>query len=104
MTDTPIAFTIEEDGGDPAARRREWRSMLAKATSREKLDGGVAATFPHDVELTAELARLLAAEYACCSFADYHLVIDAGGVRMEIRTPPEAQGMFDGLLEVEVGA
>jgi len=33
-----------------------------------------------------------AAEYSCCSFASYHLTIDGDGVRMEVRTPPEARG------------
>jgi hypothetical protein len=49
----------------------------------------MAVTFEHDVARTAELARLLAAEYSCCSFASYHLTIDARGVRMEIHAPPE---------------
>jgi len=48
-------------------------------------------TFDHDIARTAELARLLAAEYSCCSFASYQLTIDARGVRMEVRTPPEAR-------------
>ena len=28
---------------------------------------------------------------SCCSFASYHLIIDARGLRIEIRTPPGAR-------------
>ena len=55
------------------------------------VDEGVAVLFDHDIARTAELARLLAAEYSCCSFASYHLTIDGHGVRMEVHTPPEAR-------------
>jgi hypothetical protein len=87
----PIMCTLDADGGDLARRLGEWRTVLAQATGREATEDGVAVTFDHDVARTAELARLLAAEYSCCSFASYHLTIDGHGVRMEIRTPPEAR-------------
>jgi hypothetical protein len=87
----PIACTLDADGGDMAARLGEWRSVLAEATGQEQIEEGIAVTFPHGVARTVELARLLAAEYSCCSFASYHLTIDASGVRMEVRTPPEAR-------------
>jgi hypothetical protein len=82
---------LEADGGDLAGRLGEWQAILAQATGREAIEDGVAVTFGHDIARTAELARLLAAEYACCSFASYHLTIDARGVRMEIRAPGEAR-------------
>jgi hypothetical protein len=100
MTETHIECTLEADGGDPAARATDWQSMVAGATTRERIDNGVAVTFTHDVERTARLARLMAAEYACCSFATYQLTIDSNGVRMEIHTPPQARGMFDPLVDV----
>jgi hypothetical protein len=87
----PIACTLDADGGDMTERLGEWQAVLAQATSRTATDQGVAITFDHDVARTVELARLLAAEYSCCSFASYHLTIDGNGVRMEIRTPPEAR-------------
>jgi hypothetical protein len=87
----PIVCTLDAEGGDLATRLGEWQSMLAGANGREAIEEGVAVTFDHDVARTAELARLMAAEYSCCSFASYHLTIDARGVRMEIRTPPEAR-------------
>ena len=91
----PLVCTLDADGGDLAERLDQWRAVLAQATGREPVDGGIAVTFGHDVARTAELARLLAAEYACCSFASYHLTIDGRGVRMEVRAPA---GAGDGLL------
>jgi hypothetical protein len=90
----PIVCTLDADGGDMAGRLREWRAMLAQATDRRTIDGGVAVTFDHDIARTADLARLLASEYSCCSFGSYHLTIDRHGVRMEIRVPPEAHDAF----------
>ena len=88
----PIVCTLDADGGDMVGRIGEWQAILAQATGREEIAEGIALSFPHGVERTAELARLLAAEYSCCSFASYHLTIDAGGVRMEVHTPPETRG------------
>jgi hypothetical protein len=87
----PIQCTLDADGGDMAGRLGEWQTILGQATGREEIDEGIAVTFGHDIARTAELARLLAAEYSCCSFASYHLVIDARGVRMEVHAPPEAR-------------
>jgi hypothetical protein len=87
----PIVCTLNADGGNMAERLGEWQTVLAQAIGRETIDDGVAVTFDHDIARTATVARLLAAEYSCCSFASYHLIIDARGVRMEVRTPPEAR-------------
>jgi len=94
----PIVCTLDADGGNMTARIGEWQAILAQASGRERTDDSVAVTFDHDIARTAELARLLAAEYSCCSFASYHLTIDARGVRMEVRTPPEARGVFDAVF------
>jgi hypothetical protein len=110
MTFTSMTFTTGEPaivctlgtGSDMAVRMTEWRAVLAHATGRERTDRGVAATFGHDVARTAELARLLAAEYACCSFATYRLTIDGSGVRMEIEAPPAARAALAAAFD-EVG-
>jgi hypothetical protein len=86
-----IVCTLDADGGDLTGRVVEWHCLLGQATGREAIEGGIAVTFEHDVARTAELARLMAAEYACCSFASYHLTIDARGVRMEVRAPEEGR-------------
>jgi hypothetical protein len=85
----PIVCTLDADGADLVGRVEQWQTILAHATAREATEEGVAVMFDHDIARTAELARLLAAEYSCCSFASYHLTIDARGVRMEIRAPAE---------------
>ncbi|MEN3308731.1 MAG: hypothetical protein V7603_4933 [Micromonosporaceae bacterium] len=92
----PIVCTLA--GGDMAGRLADWQGVLGQATAREEIDEGFAVLFDHDVARTARLAGLLAAEYACCSFASYHLTIDARGVRMEIRTPVEARDAFGALF------
>jgi hypothetical protein len=94
-----VACTLPSEGDDRQRRVAEWRAVLAGATGREETDEGVAVTFDHDAARTVELARLLAAEHDCCSFASYHLTIDGHGVRVEIRTPPEARGVLAGLLD-----
>jgi hypothetical protein len=88
---TPVACTLDAEGGDLTVRLGEWQAVLSTATGREEVDDGIALTFPHDAARTVELARLLAAEYACCSFARYALLLDDRGVRVEVRTPPEAR-------------
>jgi len=87
----PVVCTLDADGGDMVGRLAEWQTVLAQATGREEIDEGIAVLFDHDIARTADLARLLAAEYSCCSFASYHLTIDGHGVRMEVHTPPEAR-------------
>jgi hypothetical protein len=87
----PIVCTLDADGENLASRIDQWQTILAEATARETTAEGVAVTFPHGIARTTELARLLAAEYSCCSFASYHLTIDTHGVRMEIHAPEEAR-------------
>jgi hypothetical protein len=94
MGTAPIACTLDNDGGNMEQRLGEWRAILNQATGREELDDGIAVLFAHDIDRAGELGRLLAAEYSCCSFASYHLIIDARGVRIEIRTPPEARDVI----------
>jgi hypothetical protein len=94
----PIVCTLDADGGDMEARLHEWRAILSTASRRRDTDEGVAVTFGHDITRTADLARLMASEYSCCSFGSYHLTIDAGGVHLEIRMPPEARDAFAGMF------
>ena len=94
----PIVCTLDADGEDLVGRVGEWQTILSQATGREPIEAGVAVMFGHDIVRTAELGRLLAAEYSCCSFASYHLTIDARGVRMEIWAPPEARDAYTALF------
>jgi hypothetical protein len=48
--------------------------------------------------LTVELARLAAAEYACCSFFTFTLTIGPAGVRLTVTAPPDAQPLVTALF------
>jgi hypothetical protein len=81
------------DGGPDAMRGRiaEWRAVIHKATGREPADGGVTLVYDHDPAVTVELARLAAAEFACCSFFTFTLTVAPEGMRFTISAPDEAR-------------
>lgn len=97
---TDLACTLA--GGVDAMRARidEWQAAIGRAVAREPVDGGIALSFAHDVELTVELARLAAAEYACCSFFAFTIGVDAGGVRFTVTAPGEAQDVVAAVFGV----
>ena len=90
--ETPIACTL--DAGAMRGRIDDWQAVLARAVAREPIPDGAALTFGHDADLTAELARLAAAEYACCSFFDFRIAVTGAGVRFEVRAPAEAHDLL----------
>jgi hypothetical protein len=55
-------------GGTDAMRARvdQWQAVLNRAVGREPASGGVTLRFDHDPAVVVELARLAAAEFACC--------------------------------------
>ncbi|RZU49366.1 hypothetical protein EV385_1116 [Krasilnikovia cinnamomea] len=93
-----LVCTIE--GGIDAMRARitEWQAVLGRATGREPADGGVVLSFSHDPAVTVELARLAAAEYACCSFFTFTLIVGPDGVRFTVTAPPDAQDVVTALF------
>lgn len=72
-------------------RLEDWTRLTATATGRADLDEGIALDFGHDPALTAEIARLAAEEYECCSFFAFTLVVNASGLRLEVRAPDHAR-------------
>jgi hypothetical protein len=56
---------------DQRDRMDEWRSLLARAESREPLSTGMRYRFPLD--LTEDVRALAAAEQECCSFLRFDL-------------------------------
>jgi DNA-binding transcriptional MerR regulator len=88
----PIACTLDHDA--MRGRISDWQAVLTRATSRGSIAGGVALTFAHDVQPTAELARLAAAEHGCCTFFDFTLEVTTAGVRFEVRAPVEAHDVL----------
>ena len=88
---------IVADGGDTRDRVAVWQQVLARVERRDPLPDpadasgtGVVLRFPSDADLAATLGRLAVAEYRCCSFGSYTIVVDGTGLRLEIRMPVEA--------------
>jgi hypothetical protein len=99
--DPPAACDLAADGGDATARVGVWQQVLARVQRRDPLPeggAGVALRFAPDADLAGTLARLAAAEYRCCSFGSYTLVIDETGLRLEIRMPDAAAGMLAAMV------
>ncbi|MEV0131749.1 MerR family transcriptional regulator [Dactylosporangium sp. NPDC050688] len=96
-TEAALACDLAADGGDAHDRIGVWQQVFTHVRGREPLadtETGVALRFPLDADLAATLARLAAAEYRCCSFGSYTLVIDHTGLRLEVRMPADAAGML----------
>ncbi|BFU43894.1 MerR family transcriptional regulator [Krasilnikovia sp. MM14-A1004] len=90
-----LACDLVADGGEVRDRISVWQQVLGRVEHRAPLPDtadGVALRFPFDVDLAGTLGRLAAAEYRCCSFGSYTLVVDGTGLRLEIRMPAEAAG------------
>ena len=96
-----IACTLEP--GAVRGRVEDWQAILAKATERVAIDGGVALRFPADADVAADLGRLAVAEQGCCSFFDFRMHIDSGTLTFEVRTPPEAAPITASLFGVPIG-
>lgn len=92
-----IACTLTQD--QMAGRVGEWKAVAALAVSRSELDGGVRLEFgPVASAPVAELARLAAAELACCSFFSFALTLDGRGAGLEVTAPAEAAELVAGLF------
>ncbi|MEV4714695.1 MerR family DNA-binding transcriptional regulator [Micromonospora sp. NPDC049374] len=92
-----LACDLAADGGEAHDRVGVWQQTLARVLGRDPLPGtatGVALRFPLDADLAATLARLATAEYRCCSFGSYTIVIDHTGLPLEVRMPADAAGML----------
>lgn len=88
-----LSCDLAADGGDAHDRIGVWQQVLTRVERRDPLpdtSDGVALRFGLDVDLAGTLGRLAAAEYRCCSFGSYMLVVDGAGLRLEIRMPAEA--------------
>jgi hypothetical protein len=93
-------FVCTLDGGVEALAGRfgQWQAVIGQAVTREAADGGVTLGYDHDPARTVELARLAAAEFACCSFFTFSLTVAPEGVRFTVTAPPEAQDVVTALF------
>ena len=87
---TAISCTLE--GGIEAMQVRvgEWQDVVGRAIDRRTVPGGVTLLYGHDEQLGVELARLAAAEYACCSFFTFSLTVGPAGMAFTVTAPAEA--------------
>lgn len=92
---TAVACTL--GASDMAGRIRDWQTLLASATAREPLDGGVRVAFPSGTPV-GPIAELVAAEQACCVFFHFALTVDDRGVALEVTAPAEAGDVVYGLF------
>ena len=86
-----IACTLAGGPDALADRVGEWRAVVGRAVAREATADGVALVYAHDEADAVELARLAAAEFACCSFFSFTLTVSPEGMRFTVGAPPEAQ-------------
>jgi MerR family transcriptional regulator, copper efflux regulator len=93
--EVPIACTLEPEAMPD--RLAEWSTILATATDRVAVEGGIRIEFTPDVDF-AELARLVGAEHACCAFFSFSLFVDATGTALEVRAPELAAAMVTELF------
>jgi MerR family transcriptional regulator, copper efflux regulator len=87
----PIACSLS--GRDMAARAGEWQDVLAGATQRTPLPGGVRVQFEDRARL-AELVALVDAEQTCCPFFSFVVTIDQRGLALEVTAPPDGQDLL----------
>jgi MerR family transcriptional regulator, copper efflux regulator len=101
--EVPIACTLGAE--EMSARVEEWNALLADkqdllqgVTARRALDdGGLRLEFGPHTDVT-EIARLAAAEQACCRFFSFAVVIDNRGTALEVHAPPDAQPVLAALF------
>jgi DNA-binding transcriptional MerR regulator len=101
--ESALACDLAADDGDAAGRIGIWQQVLTRVQRRDPLTdtpNGLALRFPLEAELAATLARLAAAEFRCCSFGSYTIVVDHTGLRLEIRMPDDATGMLAAVVGV----
>ena len=80
------------DGGLDAIQTRvtDWQDVIGRSTGRRAIDGGEVLNYDHDEAVAANLGRLAAAEYACCSFFEFTLTVGSEGMAFAVTAPPEA--------------
>ena len=76
--DEPIACTLAPDS--MGGRVDDWWRLMAHATTRVALDGGVRVELDADTPAD-QLMRLVAAEQSCCRFMQFAITVDGRGHR-----------------------
>jgi DNA-binding transcriptional MerR regulator len=85
--ETPIACTLAPES--LSGRMDDWSTLLAHATTRVAIAGGVRVGLDTDTP-TDELMRVVGAEQDCCQFFRFAITIDARGLALEVTAPEDA--------------
>lgn len=91
----PLACTL--DASEIPGRLHEWRDLVTRVVDRSSIDGGTRLQLDVTTPLD-QLALLVAAEQACCSFFAFAIVVDSRGAALEVRAPAEGLAMVDSLF------
>lgn len=94
--EVPVACSLT--GPERGCRAGEWSELLASATAREQIAGGVRVTCPADPTLTVAVARLAAAELECCPFFDFTVHLTPASLMLEVRAPEAAEALTTDLF------
>ena len=88
----PVACTL--DVAAAGNQVMEWQDLVSQAVDRDSVDGGVALTFPSELE--APIRDLAAREAACCRFLSIETKRIAGRVQLTITTEsPDGQAVIE---------
>ncbi|MFN8123845.1 MAG: hypothetical protein U0237_15615 [Thermoleophilia bacterium] len=94
MTDPPPpSEACLLDSSALAGRLAEWRQVVASATVREEVSGGMRLHFPAQPVIAARLAVLAAAEGSCCAPLQFILRLAGGDIVIEVTGPPGLAGL-----------
>jgi DNA-binding transcriptional MerR regulator len=90
----PPAVVCSLAQGEAQRRRVDWQKILGMATRTERAVEGGRFVFAPSAGVIAELARLCAAETACCPFLTFDLTITAATVVLTIEGPVGAEDLI----------
>jgi hypothetical protein len=92
-SDAPVACTLS-DAGQLNQRLDDWRQLLAQATNREPIDGGLRLRFPSGAEVATDVARLAAAEVGCCGWIDFTIAVRADATLLDVQAGPDGYAVL----------
>ena len=98
--DVANACTLE--AAELPGRISNWQSLMARATSRERVEGGVRVHFGPEAGLAATVADLAQAEQACCAHFDFAVGISAEAITLDVRAPCDVEPMVEALFGTAV--
>jgi len=98
LVDQPISCSLE--ASEMAGQMDDWQALLALVIDRTPVNDGVSLSFSPEPGIAAEVARLAAAEQACCSFFDFTVRLSGGKLHLQVRGPQEAQEIISSLFGV----